>query len=265
VKGFRGLTVKTSRPKSKDHSRLPLYRERFAQVEGWFTAEAQAIWDFLFVMQSKMSVTGGFMEVGVWKGKSAFLGALHLMPNEAVILVDVSSAAAVADEIRKYHPGEVVVYTGRSSLVRSSKVYAKHRGTIRFFHVDGEHSCFGAFGDILLASEMVGARALISIDDFGNMRYPQLHAAVYKFLFARPDFKMVLCGANKAYLCRTEDFALFDGLIRNYLVPYVTSLGCPLSLARTSYAHDYGCFAVQDAVDGHSLVGRDEDPDDVVF
>jgi hypothetical protein len=97
------------------------------------------------------------------------------------------------------------------------------------------------------------------------MRYPQLHAAIYKFLFARPDFRMVLCGANKAYLCRTEDFAIYDALIRKHLAPYAASLGCPVSLARTSYAHDYGCFSVQPYVDGCPLIGRDEDPEDVVF
>jgi hypothetical protein len=136
---------------------------------------------------------------------------------------------------------------------------------VRFFHVDGEHSCFGTYTDIVIGSEMAGDRALIAIDDFGNMRYPQLHAAVYKFLFARPDFRMVLCGGNKAYLCRAEDFALYDRLIRKHLVPHATALGCPFTLARTSYAHDYGCFAVQPLVEGRALVGRDEDPDEIVF
>jgi hypothetical protein len=76
---------------------------------------------------------------------------------------------------------------------------------------------------------------------------------------------MVLCGANKAYLCRTEDFVLFDELIRKYLVPHAASLGVPLTLARTSYAHDYGCFAVEAVATERPLVGRDEDPDVIVF
>lgn len=169
------------------------------------------------------------------------------------------------DAIRAFHPGEVVSFTGTSLLLPSSDIHLRYRGRIRFFHIDGEHSCAGTYANLAFASEMVGSRALIAIDDFGNMRYPQLHAAVYKFLFSRPDFRMVLCGANKAYLCRAEDFVLFDTLIREHLVPQVAALGCPLTLARTSYAHDYGCFAVQESVEGRPLVGRDENPDDIVF
>jgi len=244
---------------------LEVYRRRFATLEGWFSDESQAIWDFLLSTQSTMSVAGGFMEVGVWKGKSAFLGALHMAPDQSVVLVDVQDLTAIADEIRTFHSGDVVTFGGKSSSFRSSGSYERYRGLIRFFHVDGDHSGFGAYGDIVLASEMVGGRSLIVIDDFGNMRYPQLHAAVYKFLFSRLDFKMVLCGGNKAYLCRAEDFVLFDGLIRKYLVPYLKQLGFPRSLARSSYAHDYGCFSVQPAVEGRVLVGRDEDPDDIVF
>jgi hypothetical protein len=234
-------------------------------VPGFFGEGSQAVWDYLLGTQRLMGVSGGFMEVGVWKGKSAFLGALHMTQDDPVVLVDISHPKKVVDEIRSFHPEKVVSFTGKSSLFRASKVYEEHRGAIRFFHVDGDHSGFATYGDVTLASEMVGSRALIAIDDFGNMRYPQLHAAIYKFLFARPDFRMVLCGENKAYLCRTEDFALFDELIRKYLVPHLADLGCRRTLARTSYAHDFGCFSIQDPVEGRALVGRDEDQDDVVF
>jgi hypothetical protein len=242
-----------------------IYRQRFSSVEGFFAEGAQAVWDFLLGIQASMTVGGGFMEIGVWRGKSAFLGALHTRQDEPVVLIDIHDLSDVADEIRTFHPENVVSFTGKSSWFRSSESYEQYRGAIRFFHVDGDHSGFGTYGDIALASEMVGDRALISIDDFGNMRYPQLHAAIYKFLFSRPDFRMVLCGENKAYLCRTEDFALFDGLIRNYLIGHCAGLGSEWTLARTSYAHDFGCFAIQDRIEGRPLIGRDEDPDDIVF
>lgn len=246
-------------------SQFKAYRDRFSSVEGFFSDESQAVWDFLLAMQEACAIAGGFMEIGVWRGKSAYLGALHAGPLESIVLVDINEIADVAETIRSFHPENVSVVTGRSSsLFRANQEYAEHRGTMRFFHVDGGHSGYGTFADIVIASEMVGDRALISIDDFGNMRYPQLHAAVYKFLFQRPDFMMVLCGAGKAYLCRTEDFAFYDHQIREHLVPHVTALGCPVTLARTSYAHDYGCFAVQPS-GGPALVGRDEDPEDIVF
>ncbi len=204
------------------------------------------------------------MEIGVWRGKSAFMGALHVQPADPVVLVDISDATDVAEKIRAFHPKNVVTVTGRSSLFRGNPAYERYRATMRFFHVDGGHSGFGTYTDILIGSEMAGDRALISIDDFGNMRYPQLHAAVYKFLFEWTDFRMVLCGGNKAYLCRAEDFAFYDRLIRERFVDHATALGCACTLVRTSYAHDYGCFSVQ-APAGRALVGRDEDPDDIPF
>lgn len=242
-----------------------IYRQRFSSVEGFFADGAQAVWDFLLGTQASMAVGGGFMEVGVWKGKSAFLGALHMRRDEPVVLVDIHDVSEVAEEIRTFHPENVVPFTGKSSSFRTSELYEQYRGTIRFFHVDGDHSGFSTYRDIVLASEMVGNHALISVDDFGNMRYPQLHAAIYRFLFARPDFRMVLCGENKAYLCHTDDFALFDALIRDYFVAHAAGLGYQWTLARTSYAHDFGCFAIQEPVEGRPLIGRDEDPDDIVF
>ncbi|HEY2741436.1 MAG TPA: class I SAM-dependent methyltransferase [Gaiellaceae bacterium] len=248
------------------YSQFGLYRDRFSSVEGFFVDEAQAIWDFLLAAQTGLGVSGGFLEIGVWRGKSALMGAVHAAPSEPIVLVDINDTADVAEQIRAFHPENLVTVTGRSSsLFRTTPEYQQYRGSIRFFHVDGGHSCFGTYADIVTGSEMVGDRPLIAIDDFGNMRYPQLHAAVYKFLFARPDFRMVLCGANKAYLCRTEDFALYDGVIREHLVSHATALGHPFTLARTSYAHDFGCFAVQELVEGRPLVGRDEEPDTIVF
>jgi Methyltransferase domain len=250
---------------SSDAVPYTVYRQRFSRVEGFFTQGSQAVWDYLLGAQSSMAVGGGFMEVGVFRGKSAFLGALHVTQDEPVVLVDISDPSSVVDEIRTFHRGKVASFTGKSSSFRASELYEQYRGTIRFFHVDGDHSGFATYGDVTLASEMVGSRALISIDDFGNMRYPQLHAAIYKFLFARPDFQMVLCGENKAYLCHAEDFAVFDELLRKHLVPHMARLGCQRTLARTSYAHDFGCFAIQDPVEGRPLIGRDEDQDDIVF
>jgi hypothetical protein len=241
------------------------YRDRFSDVEGWFSDESQAIWHFLLRSQITMAVRGGFMEIGVWKGKSAFMGALHVADEEPIVLVDINDVAGVVDQIHTFHGGEVDSFTEKSSLFRSSELYQRHRGKIRFFHVDGEHSGSGTYADLTLAAEMVGSRAIISVDDFGNMRYPQLHAGIYRFLFQRPDFRMVLCGANKAYICRAEDFVLYDDLIKANLVGFLTALGLPVSLARTSYAHDFGCFAVQPAVPDQPLIGRDEDPETIVF
>ena len=124
-------------------SQFQTYRDRFSSVEGWFTDEAQATWDFLLAAQSGQAISGGFMEIGVWRGKSAFMGALHVQPADPVVLVDISDATDVAEKIRAFHPKNVVTVTGRSSLFRGNPAYERYRATMRFFHVDGGHSGFG--------------------------------------------------------------------------------------------------------------------------
>lgn len=136
------------------------------------------------------------------------------------------------EEIRGFN-GDVSSFTGRSTGFRRSELYARHRGRIRFFHVDGDHTAFATYADLVLASEMICANGVIAIDDFGNMRYPQLHAGIYKFLFERPDFKMFLCGAGKAYLCLAEDFAWFDAQVRERLIDHVTARGSAVALHRS--------------------------------
>jgi hypothetical protein len=117
---------------------------------------------------------------GDWRleRQERLLGALHMLPDQAVVLADINRMDAVVDEIRAFHSLEVVSFIGRSSLLPSSDIRLKYRRMIRFFHIDGGHSCAGTYADLAFASEMVGSRALVAIDDFGFMRYPQLHAAV---------------------------------------------------------------------------------------
>ena len=38
-----------------------------------------------------------------------------------------------------------------------------------------------------------------------------------------------------------------------------------VTIAKTSYAHDFGCFSIVAPYGDRDIVGRDEDPNDIVF
>ena len=77
-----------------------------------------------------------------------------------------------------------------------------------------------------------------------NPRYPQLVAAVYKFLFDHAQtYKMLLCGMNKCYIVKGDD-AFYEAFIRNDLSGQLKQRGRIVTISKSSYAHDMGCFAV---------------------
>jgi hypothetical protein len=76
---------------------------------------------------------------------------------------------------------------------------------------------------------------------------------------------MFLCGGNKAYVCRSEHYALYEGLVRKYLAQHLRGAGVSVTLAKTSYVHDGGCFAIEPRNLDRDMIGLDHDQDQIVF
>lgn len=245
-------------------SQFERYQQNFATVEGFFRPEAQAAWDFFLSAQNAMNVTGDFVEIGVWKGKSAILGALYLRSDETATLVDIHDPIDAERMIASLKVPKVLKFVGESREFPYSQSF-KETSLVRWFHIDGDHSGFSTTADLEIASRMLATRGLICVDDFFNPRYPQLAASVYRFLFSKSTFRLVLCGANKAFICHAADYALYESLIRKFLPGHMASLSMSVTIAKTSYAHDFGCFAIEGRHGDQDIVGRDEDKDDIVF
>ena len=245
-------------------SQLERYQREFAEIEGWFLPEAQAAWDFLLLQQAAMGVRGDFIEIGVWQGKSALLGALHLRSDETAILVDIQELRDVEERIKSLAGPRVSSFVGKSSEFRRSRLF-QEVSHCRWFHIEGDHSGFSTATDLEIAAHVVGDRGVICVDDFFSPRYPQLTAAVYRFLFATPTFRLFLCGTNKAFMCYAADYALYEGLIRKYLAGHMAGAGLSVTISKSSYAHDMGCFSIIARDKDRDLLGRDEDIDEIVF
>jgi hypothetical protein len=138
-------------------SQLERYRREFGEVEGFFEPEVQAAWDFLLTNQMTMGVRGDFIEIGVWKGKSALVGALHLRSDETAVLVDKHEVDQMANRIRSLEGPKVSSFAGKSSDFRRSKVF-RELSASRWFHVHVDHSGFSTAIDLEMAAQITADR-----------------------------------------------------------------------------------------------------------
>jgi hypothetical protein len=244
---------------------LGQYASRYDAVEGFMTPETTVIWDFLLTMQRQMNVTGDFLEIGVFKGKSALLGALYLQHGELALLVDKNEMDGVQKEIGRLSV-KSRIFQGKSSELRMSEQFNDRISKVRWFHIDGDHSGYSTYHDLCLAEQFISDLGIICVDDFCNPRYPQLNAAIFKFLVDRLfSLKMVLCGMNKCYIVHSEAYRLYENLIRKYMAQHFRVNGFNLTISKTGYAHDMGCFSVEHRIKNFDYLGLDDDPSQVVF
>ena len=108
---------------------LGQYKCAFPDVHGFFVEEAQAVWDFLLSQQNAMGIRGDYVEIGVFHGKSALLGAMYFDASETAILVDINDIAATVERVRTF--GKVVpkFFIGRSYQFRFIDLFRAHAGT----------------------------------------------------------------------------------------------------------------------------------------
>lgn len=247
----------TAHPKAP----IEIYRARFASLPGFFVDHAIACWDYLLSTQAAMKVGGNVLEVGVYRGKSALLAACHMVAPQILLLNDISPIDDVVEAARSLRGPEVRTVIAKSFALRTDAALAPLHGTMRWIHIDGDHSGFNVAADLLTAEQFLGDKGIICVDDFFSPRYPQVTAAVFRFLEQRnPIYRMVLCGAGKAYICRTEDHALYDSLIGKFLGPALRQGGIEATLHRSTPTHDGGCFGLGPRENGKDYIGLDSDP-----
>jgi hypothetical protein len=245
---------------------LTRYRSSFPDIPGWFMEEAIFAWDFLLGSQTRAGVQGDFFEIGVYKGRSAVLGALHVRPEDWCVLVDINPMPEAAAMIGSFRPRNNKYICCTSTAARDDARVGEHFHRCRWVHVDGDHKAISVANDLALAAELIQEDGIICVDDFFSFRYPHVTAATYRFLFDRqPDFQIFFAGAVKCYICRPSAFRQYDDILRRDLLAAVERSGLKQQVNRTTYASDGGCFTMSWRESERRLVGLDEDPDKIVF
>jgi hypothetical protein len=69
------------------------------------------LWDFFFGAQVRQGISGDLLEIGVYKGRSAVLGALYMRPEERAFFVDISLPKDTQSLIKRAKPQNSVSWS----------------------------------------------------------------------------------------------------------------------------------------------------------
>ncbi|MDH3444128.1 MAG: class I SAM-dependent methyltransferase [Deltaproteobacteria bacterium] len=239
------------------------YLQQFASVDGWFPKPAIAIWDILLTYQREHGIKGNLLEIGVWKGKSAGLAALHCGQEESCILVDPLSLDEARAHIGRAAPQARCLYLQEESqfLYRHSFLNESAR-KFRWIHVDGEHTGQSVINDLAIANLLLSERGILSVDDFFAPAYPQVTQAVFQFLTAHPgELSLVLCGFGKGYICRPKAAREYLRFLQSALFREMAERGCDqVTVWKTTEPGDMNTFGITDRYLSFEYRGPDWDP-----
>jgi predicted O-methyltransferase YrrM len=145
-------------------------------VQGFFMAESAAVWDVLleFHDQTDSFVAGNILEIGVWRGKSAALAALHTRSNEELILCDTHFSDETKRLLSSIKPERITYLEGNSANLVGSSEALRYAKQCRWIHIDGEHTGQSVTHDLMLADQWLSEKGVICCDDFMNPAYPQV-------------------------------------------------------------------------------------------
>jgi hypothetical protein len=238
---------------------LDQYRKLFADVPGWFRLPAISIWDSLLTLQSDADVTGNFLEIGVWMGRSALLSTLHSSESEQCVFVDPLRIEEAEARLRSVRESGLHFIQGTSRSISAPMLPGAGAPSYRWIHIDGEHSGTAVEHDVALASSILAPRGIIVIDDFFDAAYPQITFAVIEHLRAHPkSLMMFLCGYSKAYLCHPSDGRWLLKHVAEKLNDDMMERGAqPVTLFKTADPIDLNCFGIGPRVEGTAFRGPD--------
>lgn len=223
------------------------YRQHCASTAGWFTEGAIVTWDALLAFQSERTQQGDLLEIGVLKGKSAAMLAVHAAPEEAVVLIDPALRQEAIDLVASAHPSHnLLLLRARSQDVVGLEELASRRGRCRWLHIDGEHSGRAVRNDLAIAADLVAPDGIICLDDFFAPAYPQITEAAFRFLDHRKaEFQLFLAGFRKAYICARVAAPAYLQFVKDQLPNEYRRRGfTDFTLCKTTDPADMNCFGV---------------------
>ena len=144
----------------------------------------------------------------MWRGRSASVLASYRKGDEKLYLCDLRlDEPAVQRAIRSVgsEPVNIVPLSGPSAdLPAKLDLKAMHQ-TVRWFHIDGEHTGTAVYRELEFANRIVNTDGIVVIDDFFSPRYPANTTEAIRYLEKNPfHFRLLAVGFNKGYLCRPE-------------------------------------------------------------
>ena len=249
------------RPKS-----FAVMEEFLDRIEGWLLPEAAAAWDCLLELQRRLGVTGNFLEIGVWRGKTASVMKYHHDPaRERVVLVDKHFQRDIVDGALGRVPvvsNEVYYHQLDSHDLFYRENLEIEPGSARWIHIDGEHTGHAVLADLRAADRYLSQQGILCLDDFCDFQYVQITRAVFRYLDRYPDRLCLFnCGFKKAYLARPSFVHHYLAYCYDALVDDLEARRAFVTVSKTTTEADLDCFSMVPRYNDWRLRGPDWDKD----
>ena len=239
--------------------------DKIDAIPGWFMPQSYGVWRALLDRQAEANVAGDLFEIGVWRGRSASILANYRREQEKLYLCDLRlDEEAVRNSIRStgIEPANLVPLSGPScDLPARLDLKAMHQ-TVRWLHIDGEHTGPAVYRELEFANTIVNAQGIVVVDDFFSPRYPANTTEAIRYLEKNPfHFRLLAVGFNKGYFCRPESLPLYMDFLASGMSRALMAYGCKATLFKTTGPWDTDAVGITDYVeDAGAIAGPDNEP-----
>jgi predicted O-methyltransferase YrrM len=201
----------------------------YARVRGMSSRFAAAICGHVIRRQTELGIAGDVAEIGTFEGRFFIAMALGLAPGEHALGIDTfnwpneglldlfhAHCARLGLARERYTAIKANIRDVSADDIRKA-LGGRETDSVRFWHLDGDHSREQLLLDLALAESTLHPQGMICLDDMLHPGYPLLVVAVHEWLERHPDWR-VLCvidredivAAAKFLLCHKDVVPLFE-------------------------------------------------------
>ena len=243
---------------------MTLNWQKVNAIPGWFGSHSYALWRSLLDFQAD-GVRGNLFEIGVWRGRSASVLASYCRDDETLYLcdlqVDAQAMHMAFEGVGAAGRSIVAISAPSSELPGKLDLRAMHK-TVRWMHIDGEHTGSAVYSELELANQLVKSDGLVVVDDFFSPRYPANTTEVVRYMEKNPfHFRLLAVGFNKGYLCRPESLPRYMDFMASGMSAALLSYGAKTTIFKTTGPWDTDAVGITDFVDDAGpIAGPDNEP-----
>ena len=236
------------RNKMESRERLKSYESITSGVEGWLTRLSLVLWDILLEYQNSHSIRGNLMEIGAWHGKSAAMLAIHTRDEETLFVFDIEARQELQKNIDKFTQSlskKIVLEKANSFTKIKPDFCNKHYRSMRWIHIDGDHSQYGIYNDLEIANSLLSPHGLIVVDDFLNERFPQVSEVTFEFIsIHKHQLCLLISAGNKGYLVHPKFRDIYYKYLEKYLLVEIQNRDYSSKIFMGSNS-GYPCFCIR--------------------
>ena len=172
---------------------------------GPFPLESALTWSVLLNAQTRNDVRGDMLEIGVEFGTSAFLMLEALDAGEHATLIDLVKTDEWLAGINGAYKNQAAhtFIVGNTQKMSSSEIPV----SCRWIHIDGGHLYEHVTNDLELAVDALSKDGVMVLDDFFEIRWPDVTFAILEFLKTSEKLVPFLLVNRKLYCARSVESA----------------------------------------------------------